>query len=176
MGGRKAEQMEELFGFFVDNNVAELELVSSVGLQVRESEYNALGYNRQGVYVCRHADVCLQHSLVKHSGSLVMRMVMCKYVRGRITTAIPRVASATEFIEPTQGFDCHESVIPPDARDSLQQKFDRSQVRVAAFHLFQVEVTALLDATLWFFRCTSLKSTSSCSPYCDRDRCSPSRS
>ena len=130
VGGRKADQLDEHFGFFVDNNQAELELVSSVGLQVRESDYNALGYNRQGVYVCRHADVCLQHSLVKHSGSLVMRMVMCKYVRGRITTAIPRVASAAEFIEPTQGFDCHESVIPPDVRDSLQQKFDRSQVNI----------------------------------------------
>ena len=38
------------------------------------------------------------------------------------------MASASEFIEPTQGFDCHESVISPDARDSLQNKFDRSQV------------------------------------------------
>ena len=78
MRGRKGDELDEKYGFFVDNNVAEVELLSSVGLQVRESEYNALGYNRQGVYVCRHSDVCLQHSLVKHSGSQVMRMVMCQ--------------------------------------------------------------------------------------------------
>lgn len=51
-----------------------------------------------------------------------------QYLLGRHTTAIPRVASASEFIEPTQGFDSHMSVIPPTSTDSLQNQFDRSQV------------------------------------------------
>lgn len=53
-----------------------------------------------------------------------------QYIPGKHTTAIPRVASAAEFIEPTQGFDSHVSVIPPNSKDSLQNQFDRSQVRV----------------------------------------------
>lgn len=56
------------------------------------------------------------------------KTLVLQYISGRSTTAIPRVASAAEFIEPTQGFDSHESVINPDPRDSLQNKFDRSQV------------------------------------------------
>ena len=51
-----------------------------------------------------------------------------QFIAGRPTKAIPRVASASEFIEPTQGFDSHESVIPPNPTDSLQNQFDRSQV------------------------------------------------
>ena len=47
---------------------------------------------------------------------------------GRHTTAIPRVASSADFIEPTNGFDCHVSVITPSVNDSLQNQFDRSQV------------------------------------------------
>ena len=78
MRGRKGEELKERYGFFVENNVAILEHITRMGLQSRDSEYNALGYNRMGVYLCRHADVCLQHALVKHSGSLVMRMVMSK--------------------------------------------------------------------------------------------------
>ena len=76
--GRKDEELQEKYGFLVENNMAEVELLAQVGQQVRESEYNALGYNRQGIYLCKHADVCLQHSLVKHSGSQVMRMIMCQ--------------------------------------------------------------------------------------------------
>ena len=52
-----------------------------------------------------------------------------QYVSGKCTTAIPRVASAAEYIEPTQGFDAHISVITPRASDSLQNQFDRSQVQ-----------------------------------------------
>jgi len=47
---------------------------------------------------------------------------------GRHTTAIPRVASSADFIQPTQGFDCHVSVLPPSKSESLQSQFDRSQV------------------------------------------------
>jgi len=56
-------------------------------------------------------------------------LVCFQYMSGRQTTAIPRVASAAEFIEPTQGFDSHVSVIHPSPTDSLQNQFDRSQVR-----------------------------------------------
>jgi len=51
---------------------------------------------------------------------------------GRHTTAIPRVASSADFIRPTQGFDCHVSVLPPSKTESLQSQFDRSQV----YHLY----------------------------------------
>lgn len=112
----------------MDNNPAAVDLICSIGVQARDSEYNALGYNRMGIYVCKHADVCLQHALVKYSGSPCIRLVVCKYLMGRHTKAIPRVASASEFIEPTQGFDSHVSVIPPSSQDSLQNQFDRSQV------------------------------------------------
>ena len=88
--GRKDEELQEKYGFLVENNMAEVELLAQVGQQVRESEYNALGYNRQGIYLCKHADVCLQHSLVKHSGSQVMRMVMCQ-VRFQVMCAWSRV-------------------------------------------------------------------------------------
>lgn len=53
---------------------------------------------------------------------------MLQYIPGKHTTAIPRVASAAEFIEPTQGFDSHVSVISPSTNDSLQNQYDRSQV------------------------------------------------
>lgn len=76
--GRKDHEIEEKFGFAVENNVASLELIASIGLQSKDSEYNALGYNRMGVYLCKNGDICLQHALVKHSGSHVMRMVIYK--------------------------------------------------------------------------------------------------
>jgi len=76
--GRKGCELDVRFGFVVENNIAALELVSSLGLQVHDSEYNALGYNRMGVYLCKHSDVCLRHALVKYSGSPVLRMVISK--------------------------------------------------------------------------------------------------
>jgi len=57
-------------------------------------------------------------------------------MRGRHTTAIPRVASSADFIRPTQGFDCHISVLPPSKSDSLQSQFDRSQVHFLFFVIF----------------------------------------
>ena len=70
-------------------------------------------------------DVCL----ISTRGSSNSHCCVLQYVRGKCTTAIPRVASAAEYIEPTQGFDAHVSVIPPRAADSLQNQFDRSQVQ-----------------------------------------------
>ena len=62
-------------------------------------------------------------------------------MRGRHTTAIPRVASSADFIRPTQGFDCHISVLPPSKGDSLQCQFDRSQV-----HLFlRYQICVILE-------------------------------
>lgn len=126
--GHKPEELEEQFGFLVENNVARLESICDLGLHTEDSEYNALGYNCMGVYLCRFVDVCLQHALVKYCGSNIVRLVVFKYLGGRQTTAIPRVASAAEFIEPTQGFDSHVSVIPPLRSDSLQNQYDRSQI------------------------------------------------
>lgn len=64
--------------------------------------------------------------------------IVVQYLGGRQTTAIPRVASAAEFIEPTQGFDSHVSVIPPLRSDSLQNQYDRSQVFPPYFVKFLV--------------------------------------
>ena len=76
-----------------------------------------------------------------------------QYISGRPTTAIPRVASASEFIEPTQGFDCHESVISPDARDSLQNKFDRSQVLARSLARVYMLILACSLAGTCLFSC-----------------------
>ena len=78
MHGHKAEEMEEKFGFMVENNVARLEALGDFSLHTEDSEYNALGYNCMGVYLCRFVDVCLQHALVKFCGSNVIRLVICK--------------------------------------------------------------------------------------------------
>ena len=76
--GRKNSELDEYYGFFVENNAATVELMCNIGMQAHDSEYNALGYNRMGIYLCRHADVCLQHALVKYSGSACLRLVICK--------------------------------------------------------------------------------------------------
>ena len=47
---------------------------------------------------------------------------------GRSTTAIPRAATATEFIEPTQGYDAHQCALLPQEGIPTQAQFDRSQV------------------------------------------------
>ena len=68
------------------------------------------------------------HTTVWRDKKLIQCMCALQYMLGRHTTAIPRVASSTDFIQPTQGFDCHISVLPPSKNDSLQSQFDRSQV------------------------------------------------
>lgn len=76
--GRQGDELEEMYGFVVENDPTELHLMCSGGLQVKDSEYNTLGYNKMGVYLCKHADVCLQHALIKFSGSPVIRMLIFK--------------------------------------------------------------------------------------------------
>ena len=76
--GRKGSELDERYGFTVENNISSMELMCSLGLQVHDSEYNALGYNRMGVYLCKQSDVCLQHALVKYSGCPVIRMMICR--------------------------------------------------------------------------------------------------
>ena len=76
--GRKNTELDEYYGFVVENNAATVELMCNIGMQAHDSEYNALGYNRMGIYLCKHADVCLQHALVKYSGSACLRLVICK--------------------------------------------------------------------------------------------------
>lgn len=48
---------------------------------------------------------------------------------GRCTTAIPRPNTATEFIEPTQGYDAHQCALMPDGDQPIPTMFDRSQVK-----------------------------------------------
>jgi hypothetical protein len=76
--GRTTNELEEKFGFLVENSQSALESVCSVGLCTHDSEYNTLGYNCMGVYLCRHADVCLRHALVKYSGLPSIRVIICK--------------------------------------------------------------------------------------------------
>ena len=79
--GRQPQELREGRGFCIENNVASLEAITAVGLQTHEADYNPLGYSRVGVYLCKHADICLQHALIKHSGSPVMRMIVFKVRR-----------------------------------------------------------------------------------------------
>ena len=76
--GRKGNELEELWTFVVENNVAALETVCAVGMQTHDSEYNALGYSRLGIYVCRNADIAIQHALIKHASTQVIRVLVCK--------------------------------------------------------------------------------------------------
>ena len=76
--GRKGNELEELWTFVVENNVAALETVCAVGMQTHDSEYNALGYSRLGIYVCRNADIAIQHALIKHASTQVIRLLVCK--------------------------------------------------------------------------------------------------
>lgn len=126
------DDLEESYGFVVETSLPRLDMIPHIGLTARDSEYNVLGYNRMGVYLCRHADICLEHALITHPTEEVIQLIICRYVPGRRTTAIPRVsprlAASAEFIEPTKGFDSHVSFLPATTRDALQNQFDRSQV------------------------------------------------
>ena len=76
--GRKGNELEELWTFVVENNVASLETMCAVGMQTHDSDYNALGYSRLGIYVCRNADIAIQHALIKHASTQVIRLLVCK--------------------------------------------------------------------------------------------------
>ena len=76
--GRTTDELAEKFGFAVENSTNVLQSVCTAGFTTRDSDYNALGYSSMGVYLCRHADVCLRHAVVKFSGSPVIRLVICK--------------------------------------------------------------------------------------------------
>lgn len=76
--GRQAVELQENYGFVTENNVATLETITAVGLQAHESDYNPLGYARLGAYLCKHADICMQHALVKHSATPVLRLLIFK--------------------------------------------------------------------------------------------------
>ncbi len=79
--GRKGNELEELWTFVVENNVASLETMCALGMQTHDSDYNALGYSRLGVYVCRNADIATQHALIKHASTQVIRLLVCKVSR-----------------------------------------------------------------------------------------------
>ncbi|ESO00356.1 hypothetical protein HELRODRAFT_175766 [Helobdella robusta] len=127
-GGCRDIELDSKFGFTVENDTGNLLLTVQNGLSTKESDYNTIGYNNMGIYLCKHADVCIQHTMVKTTGCDVIKLVLCKYVTGKVTTAIPRTATVGEFIEPTAGFSAHISVIQPSIKDSLQSQYDRSQV------------------------------------------------
>jgi len=76
--GRTSEELLDEHGFTVENNVSMVQSVCASGFTAHESDYNALGYSSMGVYLCRHADVCLRHAVVKFSGSPVIRLIVCK--------------------------------------------------------------------------------------------------
>jgi len=76
--GRTSEELTDQHGFTVENIVSVVQSVSAAGFTTRDSDYNALGYSSMGVYLCRHADVCLRHAVVKFSGSPVIRLIVCK--------------------------------------------------------------------------------------------------
>jgi len=76
--GRTSEELTEKFGFAVENSTNVLQSICTAGFATRDSDYNALGYSSMGVYLCRHADVCLRHAVVKFSGSPVIRLIVCK--------------------------------------------------------------------------------------------------
>ena len=57
-----------------------------------------------------------------------------QYMLGRSTTAIPRGSTATEFIEPTQGYDAHQCALIPQEGVPVQTQFDRSQVWLVHTH------------------------------------------
>ena len=66
---------------------------------------------------------------------------------GRSTTAIPRGATATEFIEPTQGYDAHQCAVKPKNGIPVQTQFDRSQVYI------QSGVSTVSDGGLFIIIC-----------------------
>jgi len=76
--GRTSEELTEQFGFSVENSSSVLQSIYTSGLTTHDSDYNALGYSSMGVYLCRHADVCLSHAVVKFSGTSVIRLIVCK--------------------------------------------------------------------------------------------------
>jgi len=76
--GRTSEELTDQFGFTVENSAAMVQSMCTAGFTTHDSDYNALGYSSMGVYLCRHADVCLSHAVVKFSGSPVIRLIICK--------------------------------------------------------------------------------------------------
>jgi len=76
--GRTSDELVEQYGFTVENSVRVLQSVCAAGFTAHDSDYNALGYSSMGVYLCRHADVCLRHAAVKFSGAPIIRLVVCK--------------------------------------------------------------------------------------------------
>jgi len=78
--GRTSEELLDQHGFTVENSINMVQSVCAAGFTARDSDYNALGYSSMGVYLCRHADVCLRHAIVKFSGSPVIRLIVCKVI------------------------------------------------------------------------------------------------
>ncbi|CAH1772610.1 unnamed protein product [Owenia fusiformis] len=134
--GYNEAEMEEHYGFVCENDNGALVNITTNGLMTQDSVHNVLGYNSLGVYVCKHADVCIQEALEKPGGrdQQTLRMAVFKFMYGKRTTAVPRVSNATEFIRPTPNFDCHISALPSFPHDTLQAKADKAQV-----YLFEMD-------------------------------------
>ena len=79
--GRSGAELDEAYGFLVENDAPTLAALCQRGAHARDNDYNALGYSRMGFYLCRHADVCLHHALIRFSGAPCIRLLVCK-VRG----------------------------------------------------------------------------------------------
>ena len=76
--GRKPPELAESYGFIVENDVNTLTNICMNSLRAQESAYNVLGNSQAGVYVCKHADVCLQHCLQQDTTASVLRLLIFK--------------------------------------------------------------------------------------------------
>ncbi|CAD5115686.1 DgyrCDS4638 [Dimorphilus gyrociliatus] len=69
------------YGFAIENDASKLESIVANGLVTSaagDSSYHPLGSSLLGVYVCKHADVCLRHASIRNGTAQVMRLIIFK--------------------------------------------------------------------------------------------------
>ncbi|XP_013395306.1 uncharacterized protein LOC106162540 [Lingula anatina] len=134
VAGRQPEEYEERYGFLGGLGRSAVRKLCKTGLLAEHSLYNTLGYNSQGVYLCQYADICTRWALEKAApGDKTLRLLVCKYMHGRLTKTGPKAQGANEYSPASPDFDSHFSLFDPDPTQQLRGTFDNSQVYLFEF-------------------------------------------
>ncbi|XP_074655125.1 uncharacterized protein LOC141908812 [Tubulanus polymorphus] len=121
------------YGFCTESDDEIIKQMLLNGLMISNVKYNTLGFSKCGSYVTRFIDVCLKYYHFQNPSEDDVRVVIFKYFLGKVTKCVPKASYATEIIEPTQGFDAHQSVIEPTPIEPIHQQFEKSQVYLYEF-------------------------------------------
>ncbi|XP_006825382.1 protein TASOR-like [Saccoglossus kowalevskii] len=119
------KDIAEQFAFcFVESDI--IRYVCRQGKPNQPDLYLLLGDQKQGVNLCRHADVCLQWATLRLKSHI--KVLVYKIFPGIVHHIELRKSVSAPYLEPTPNHDSHSSKQPARLEQSLYDKIQNSNI------------------------------------------------